>query len=202
MDRTYVTRAVSGNRIWQIAALPCLFFVALVMGFLAIISPTNAHEVRPSIVDMSLEDGRAVLIIETNLEAWLADIGDDHENTEETPQAAVYDRLRALSPEELETEFNRQQAGFLDAVSLVIGGTAVAFDLQSLEVPAAPDLALARTSLVTLASSSAIDAQAEATIAFTERFSETIIRVNGPDGTTVYSEFLSGDMATAPFAIG
>ncbi|MEN0087326.1 MAG: HupE/UreJ family protein [Pseudomonadota bacterium] len=180
----------------HMAALSVVFAMVL-----ATLTGANGHELRPTIVDMTVEDGRVVLDMETNLEAWLADIGNAHDNSDDAPQSEVYDRLRALSPEGLTAEFASQQDIFAQGVELTIGGEMVSLGVANVDVPAAPDQALARDSMVRLVSAGQVDATAETIIKFAERFPETIIRVNGPDGTTVYSEFLSAGLATAPFTL-
>jgi hypothetical protein len=62
----------------------------------------RAHEVVPTIADLTVAQGRADLTLQINLEAFLAgvDLG-AVENTDAAPQAQEYDVLRALSDEVL-----------------------------------------------------------------------------------------------------
>lgn len=168
---------------------------------LTVVAPATAHELRPSIVDMVVQDGRLSMAIETNLEAWLAEIGGEHEDTDDAPEAETYDRLRALAPNELEAAFQPELDAFLQAVSVQSDGTPVTLELVGLDVPIAPDQALARDSIVRLVSADNVDVSAQTIVQFVDRFPETIIRLNTADGTTTYSEFLRGDMASAPFTL-
>ncbi|MEO0496580.1 MAG: HupE/UreJ family protein [Pseudomonadota bacterium] len=168
---------------------------------MSVLSPATAHELRPTIVDMTIQDGRLSIAMETNLEAWLADIGEEHDNTEDTPQAQTYDRLRSLAPGDLEAQFQPELAAYLQAVSITSDGNPVELEFAGLDVPVAPDQDLARDSIVRLVSAGPVDEAGQTVVRFVDRFPETIIRLNGPDGTTLYSEFLRADMASAPFSM-
>ncbi len=63
----------------------------------------SAHEIRPAIATLSLQpSGVLTLSLETNAEAWLADINPALSDTDDSPNAPEYDRYRALTPEALE----------------------------------------------------------------------------------------------------
>ena len=71
---------------------------------LAILSwVASAHEMRPSIASLSV-DSQGVLQLElvTNMEAWLANVDPSLSDTNDSPNAAVYDRFRALDATALE----------------------------------------------------------------------------------------------------
>ncbi len=65
-----------------------------------------AHEVVTAIADMTLVDGRLNFEVRLNLEPLVAGINLAAVNdTNNAPQAATYDTLRALDPAALETRF-------------------------------------------------------------------------------------------------
>ena len=73
-----------------------LFFSVLASGlFLA--QPVDAHRLRPAIVTVTFSnDGGYTAALQLNLEALLAGIGPEHEDTSQAPQAGVYNALREL----------------------------------------------------------------------------------------------------------
>ncbi len=61
-----------------------------------------AHEIQPAVVEIEVASNGALKInARLNLEAFLADIGADHADTDDAPTAALYDELRQLEPEAL-----------------------------------------------------------------------------------------------------
>ena len=66
-------------------------------------APTaSAHEMSPAIVDAQLlPDNRIEFTVKLNLEAQLADIAPIHSDTEESPNAVLYNKFRALSSAQL-----------------------------------------------------------------------------------------------------
>ena len=85
---------------------------------LAILScVASAHEMRPSIASLSV-DSQGVIQLElvTNMEAWLANVDPSLSDTNDSPNAAIYDRFRALDTTELELLFETK--GGISAGSL------------------------------------------------------------------------------------
>ena len=70
----------------QVAALICLAF--MVVG-------AKAHEIRPGLAEVSFPDGRWQIAFMLNLEAMIAGVGPEHEDTDDSPVAAAYNDLRA-----------------------------------------------------------------------------------------------------------
>lgn len=72
----------------------------LVLGLSSTVA--QAHEVAPTIADLTVAEGQADLTLSINLEAFLAGVDlDQIDDTNDAPQAADYDALRALSEEAL-----------------------------------------------------------------------------------------------------
>src|SRR6056300_435544 len=78
--------------------------VALAMlSMLSTPKPAHAHEVLTTVADIEAREGAVLLTLRLNAEALLAGIDlDGLDNTETAPNAAEYDRLRALTPAQLE----------------------------------------------------------------------------------------------------
>ena len=92
--------------IMKVRALNC--FMVLVPALMAIaffLAPVRAHELRPAIATAGFDaPGRLVLDLSVNLEALIAEIGAGHEDTSQSDNAAIYDRLRALGSDDLRAE--------------------------------------------------------------------------------------------------
>ena len=68
--------------------------------------PVSAHEIRPAIATAKFgQDGRFEIKIKVNAEVSLVGIGPDHSDTENSPEAQLYDDLRAFPPADLEKKF-------------------------------------------------------------------------------------------------
>ena len=68
-------------------------------------APAIAHEVSPSIADLSVTDGQAVIALRMNAEAFVAGIDlDSVTDTNETALSDTYDALRALAPAAVEAQ--------------------------------------------------------------------------------------------------
>ena len=98
-------------------------FCLRVLVALAALAPTIsfavAHELTPAIGTLDFHDeGNFDLELSVNLEALIAAIGPQHENSSASPNAAEYDRLRALLPSDLEKEYATFQPRLRDGISL------------------------------------------------------------------------------------
>jgi len=113
--------------------------------------PVAAHEVRPTIVDVVLEEGGSLrLDLSANAEALLTGIGPEHEDTDDAPEAARYDALRAEDPATLEADIRDFAPRLIDGIDLSIGGEAVPLALGAIEVPPVGDTGKARETTIRL----------------------------------------------------
>ena len=111
----------------------------------------SAHELRPAIATIEFtEDGEMMLGISLNLEAAIAEIGAEHDDTEESPAASNYNRLRSLSPLALRIEFDRFTPDFLSRVTLLTDERAVPLTITTVEIPEVSDILLPRISQLSL----------------------------------------------------
>ncbi|MBI3436498.1 MAG: HupE/UreJ family protein [Proteobacteria bacterium] len=108
-----------------------------------------AHELRPAIASMTFAgDGRYALSIAANMEALVAGISDKHADTNDAPNAARYDQLRALPPAELTALIERFVPRWLDGIRVEFDGERARPQLVEVVVPSVGDLGLARISQV------------------------------------------------------
>lgn len=145
----------------------------------------RAHEIRPAIVDLTFPgDGTVRLEMSLILEAALAEIGVEHVDTDDSPNARRYDELRLLDETALAAEFDRFKARFLEGVRLEAGGKRIALDPVAVDLDPVGDTDFARLSRLTLAGSLPPGA-ADVIYSFDPAFGPSVIRV--PDGEGAYS---------------
>jgi len=121
------------------------------MALLLTVLPAAAHEIRPTIADVEVGAERVTLRLIVTLESLIAGIDlAEIDNTNNAPEAAIYDRLRTLGPERLEAALRdawpRIQRGFL----IEVEGELVTPDIVSVEIPAVGNLDLPRDSTLTV----------------------------------------------------
>lgn len=105
----------------------------------------QAHEVVPTIADLTVEEGQASLALQINLEAFLAGVDlNTVEDTDDAPEAQDYDALRALSPEELAARAPDLLTGWNALPVLSIDGTPLALSSGAVSVPEGVDPELPR----------------------------------------------------------
>ena len=108
-------------------------------------SPAHAHEVVPTIADLTVSEGRADLNLRINLEAFIAGVDlDTVEDTNDAPQAADYDALRALSEDALAARAPEILDGWNALPVLSVDGVPVALESVSIMVPDGVDIELPR----------------------------------------------------------
>jgi len=129
----------------RILTIVCLLSLFCVTFFTP--STAKAHEIRPAIVDFTFDkNGFYQLNIKHNLEALLAEIGSAHDDTSESENAKKYDRLRSLSPMELNAEFEKFSPTFLENMDLEFNGKKVPLQILDVAIPEVGDIELARDS--------------------------------------------------------
>ena len=165
-------------------ALQCLFASAVA-----------AHEIEASVIDLSTGPGQVTLVVETNLEARLAGIGAEHDNTETAPQKNEYDALRALAPAALSS---RVTDAFANRILVTAGADRVPLRVEKIDVPEAPDLDLARMSRVALVGDLP-DGTASLTLAVDTDFGDLILRGTGANAD--YSEYLQPGQTSKAIAV-
>lgn len=154
------------------------------------ITQASAHEIRPSIIDLNLsQNGEFDLVLNVNLEALIAGIGDEHDDTESAPQAEHYNSLRALESEELNAELQAFLPELNRDIRLSADDQPLDITFEQAEIPPAGDLDLARDSVITFSGALATDTE---TLSWTwpERWGANALRVTSPDGEDVYSAYL------------
>ncbi len=143
-----------------------LFSLMLLAMPVSHMSGVQAHELRPSVADIS-RSGQVVQIeLSTNLEALISEMGGgEHDDSTETPQAEQYRQLRALAPDALETELRQYLSTLLSGISLDDATVSVAesrlpLSLETVSIPQVGDTGQARDSVLLLQAAVAGDINA------------------------------------------
>lgn len=114
--------------------------------------PAAAHEIRPTIGDIAVTRTEATLSLRLALEALVADIDlGAVSDTNDAPEAALYDRLRAMAPADLEAAFRVAWPRIADGFIIEVGGTRLTPEIVSVDIPETGDTDLPRDSFLTIA---------------------------------------------------
>ncbi len=180
---------------WLMAWLAWLMAPAVLLALamsLAFSPAAQAHELRPAIADVRVQaDGTLNMRIRLNLEALLAGIGPEHQNTQDAPQAEEYNALRKLPPEDLQERFMQRREEIIGAMELKVDGRRVPLVFDTLKVPPVGDIRLARSSTLVLHARLPLPAQAF-TWRWPRTFGDIVLRVALPQGAAANG----GDAAT------
>jgi len=124
-----------------------------------ITAQAQAHELQPTIADLTVEEGTAELVLQVNLDAFLAGVDlDALEDTDDAENAADYDTLRALNAAEIEARAPELLRAWNALPMLAVDGSPVALRSVDVLVPRDVDPELARIAEWTLQGNVADDA--------------------------------------------
>lgn len=151
----------------------------LLVSLVATTVMVHAHEIRPAIASVTFPTVDTYEIeISANLEAVLAGVNPVHADTNESPQAHDYDRLRTLNPEALRAQFNRFEAEYLAGVTVEFDGQRVAPKILAIDIPSVGDARVARNTRVRLAGDIPVGAKVFHW-AYAASFGSSILRLPG-----------------------
>ena len=173
--------------------------LALIL-FLTAASGARTHELRPAIAEISFPDGAYQIAIVVNLEALIAGVGPGHADTDLSPVAIDYNRLRAMPPEALTSEYLAFESGFLEALKISGDGAALERDMISLLVPAVGDVELARDSILTVGGPLPGDV-GEVSFGWSGAYGPVVFRTAADENGEGFSAFLIGGEVSAPVEV-
>ena len=135
-------------RLWLMLAL-------LLIGLIGTLPyHANAHEIRPAVGDLKISTtapAKVTVSINFTAEAFLAGLDASQiKDTDQSPQSADYDALRALSADALEARFNAAFKNFTTSLVGRADNTPLTFSLVAFSVTETPTLALPRFSRLTI----------------------------------------------------
>ena len=170
--------------------------VSACLCWLAFSVTASAHEVTPSIADLSVKDGVLTLDVRLSLEGFIAGIDlTDVTDTNAAGEAATYDALRALESTALEARFRAFWPDMAGMIVIRSGGRVLRPELVSVHIPEIGDTDLVRTSEIRVqANLPAIAARVE--LGWARAFGALVVRQIGvEDG---YEAYLEGGSVSAP----
>lgn len=123
-----------------------------VLSTLVLAISARAHEVQPTIADLSVDEGQVTLSLRLNAEAFVAGLDlDGLEDTDAAGNAAGYDALRALPPTDMAQRLRAAWPDIAADITLRAGQVPVPLALQTVELGDPGDIDLPRPSQVVLA---------------------------------------------------
>jgi hypothetical protein len=179
--------------------LAAVIFAVMVLAGSA--ASLRAHEIRPAIVDLLFPgDGTVKLEMSLILEAALAEIGAEHGDTDDSPNAQRYDALRLLDETALAADFERFKARFLEGVRLTSDGSTIPLAVTAVELDPVGDTDFARLSRLTLSGALPTGAS-DVVFSFDPAFGPSVIRVPDADGEESYSAYLGDGGPSEPIPV-
>lgn len=170
------------------------------LALLLVCGSAAAHEIRPAVATLELlSDARYVIAINVNIEAVVAAVSPQHRDTDESPNAREYNRLRALAPDALRAVVEAEIARYLEGIELQFDGTRVRPALSGMEFPPVGDVALSRQTVVRLGGATPAGAKTLA-FSYAERFGSCVLRVR--EGERLDAVWLKNGARSAPYVIG
>jgi hypothetical protein len=163
------------------------------LGFLSSAGLARAHELRPAVAEVSVHEDRIEISLRLAVETLLAGIDQSQiSDTDDAPEAEIYDRLRGLSDRALAQMVKTQFADISGGISVEGAGP---LSLMSVEVLAEMDLELPRDTVVTM---SAELSPGTAPVSFGWAAQNGGLVVRHGEGPEAYAAFLQGGEVSAP----
>lgn len=180
--------------------MPCPIMLRSFLALLLFAGAAAAHEIRPAVATLSLgPEGRYEIALVVNIEAVVAGIGSEHRDTDESPNAREYNRLRALPPERLRAEFERNAARYLDGITIEFDGNRARPAVAGIDIPPVGDVKLSRQTTVRLVGAPPPGAKT-LTFAYAARFGDCVLRVR--EGERIDAVWLKNGQRSAPYVAG
>ena len=121
------------------------FFFAII--FSLKVAAVKAHEISPSILDLSISSNVVQLKLRLSVEAILADVNlSETDNTNFSQNSFKYDELRNLNPEEIKNYFSNRWSDLAPLIQVNQSGRALELNFSELSVPEIGNLELTRIS--------------------------------------------------------
>ncbi|MGB0926575.1 MAG: HupE/UreJ family protein [Pikeienuella sp.] len=173
-----------------------------VIAFALLASAANAHQLRPALAELSFADDGASfeIAIQTSAEAIIAEIGAEHDDTDDSPNAARYNELRGLSPEALRAALDAYAPKLLDSISVMAGDERLTTTFTNATIPPVGDETLARDSIITI-SGTLPEGTSAVTFGWDESRGPIVVRTPVNEAGEGFSAFLSNGDVSAPIAV-
>ena len=175
-----------------------IYFTVFALFFFLISSLCVAHEIRPSVIDITIkgsnlekkeEDQQYQMSIRLNLEAVIAKIGAEHEDTNESDKSHIYDGLRQMPFNELIEEFAEFEPELLEKISLKFNQKVQPLNIQTVDIPDVGDLDLARISMINFTGKLPKNTNT-VSWQWDESFGNAVLRVGTTENPELHSSYL------------
>ncbi len=163
---------------------------------LAITAPAlSAHEIRPTIADVEVGVTQVTLSLRSALEALIAGIDlSAVDDTNDAPETAIYDRLRAMEPAALEDALRAAWPRIREGFIIDVDGVRLVPEIVAVQIPAVGDMDLPRDSMLTVGAALP-EGDAGVRVGLAPHFGTFVPRQVG-GGDDAYEGFLDGGELT------
>ncbi|PUB12827.1 HupE/UreJ family protein [Yoonia sediminilitoris] len=163
------------------------------------LSLAAAHEVLPSITDMTEVDGKLVFEMSANLESFVAGIDlTETSDTNDAPQAASYDVLRALEPPALEQQFRSFWPQMAGAITILADGQPLTPELDNVIVGPVGNIEAVRSSDIVF-SADLPEGTQKVQVGWDRSFGVLVVRQMGVDAP--YDGYLEAGSLSDPISL-
>lgn len=163
---------------------------------LFLLNPLVAHEVRPAIVDINLDDqGQYKMSIKVNLEAFISKVEMNASDTNDSENAALYDALREMEAQDLAQEFLMFEDSLLPNIHFKLNQEEQKLTVSSIDIPDVGDLDLARDSVLYF-EGSLPDVTKSLSWSWESNFGNAALRVGTQQNPELYSIYLKEGKAS------
>ncbi len=161
--------------------LQTIYRLFLLIVFTTLSVNVTAHEVTPTIIEIeAVSSHQITLKIDTNLEALMTEIGADHTNTDDAPQAEEYNALRSLTDQQLAEKATPFINAFIEKITLLgEGDQRVSLSPSQVDLSIKPqsDLEIARESLISYTLDTNVELATPLTFSWPSQFGDSVVRV-------------------------
>ncbi|MCY1126677.1 HupE/UreJ family protein [Frigidibacter sp. RF13] len=174
-----------------------LIRIALALAALFVAPPARAHvfEATGAVVYFDEAGQRYSVALYVNIEAILAGVDPEVKDSNDSPKAAEYNRLRAMPPEDLKKAYDRISADFLAGMTFLIDGRPDHPELLSAEFAEVGDLSKVRKTIFTFQGQLPPSARTFA-FGWKPEFGKIFLRTMAPRARSPYVETIAvGEMS-------
>ncbi len=160
----------------------------------------TAHEIRPTIGDVEVTADRAIVTLRVALESYIAGIDlEGLQDTNDAPEAAIYDQLRHLDAPALEESLRAAWPRIADGFIFETDGARITPEILSVAIPDVGDTDLPRDSILTIVAE--LPPGGAVRVGLAPEYGTFVPRQIG-GGADAYEGFLSGGELSAPLPRG
>ncbi|MDH5518061.1 MAG: HupE/UreJ family protein [Gammaproteobacteria bacterium] len=143
--------------------------------------PSQADIVKPALIEISIfSKGTYQVEVRASIEAIMSGIDARYKNTQDSPNAEAYDKLRAMQADELLSAFEAFKPRLYNEVYLKFDGQKTPLNISSVKIPEPGYLKVPRTSVIMLEGSISKDVESVIWY-FPQAFADNAVRLRQAD---------------------